>query len=225
MKVKFKHPTGVSRRTFCEALSLCFIGGSSALTGAARAALSGPLEHFFSNVKTLRAAFQQSVLTEELELIDQSQGELWLSRPGRFRWNYGTPLEQVVVADGEKLWIYDPGLEQAVLRNQDSALGDTPAGLLAGDTSPRDSYLVESLGNQGGIDWVSVFPKEADAAFSQIQFGFETDTLRLVQMLDPLQQITRIRFTDVKVNITIPPEKFVLELPEGTDIIRGSTDG
>jgi len=49
--------------------------------------------------------------------------------------------------------------------------------------------------------------------------------LRLVQMLDPLQQITRIRFTDVKVNITIPPEKFVLELPEGTDIIRGSTDG
>ena len=76
-------------------------------------------------------------------------------------------LEQVVVADGEKLWIYDPGLEQAVLRNQDSALGDTPAGLLAGDTSPRDSYLVESLGNQGGIDWVSVFPKEADAAFSQ----------------------------------------------------------
>ena len=142
---------------------------------------------------SLRAAFQQSVLTEELELIDESQGELWLSRPGRFRWNYGIPLEQVVVADGEKLWIYDPGLEQAVLRNQGSALGDTPAGLLAGDTSPRDSYLVESLGNQGGIDWVSVFPKEVDAAFSQIQFGFEADTLRLVQMLDPLQQITRIR--------------------------------
>ena len=225
MKFRFKHPTGVSRRAFCQAMPLCFIGGSAALTGAALAGPSGPLENFFSNVKTLRAAFHQSVLTEELELIDQSQGELWLSRPGRFRWNYGTPLEQVVVADGEKLWIYDPGLEQAVLRNQDSALGDTPAGLLAGDTSPRDSYLVESLGNQGGIDWVSVFPKEADAAFSQIQFGFETDTLRLVQMLDPLQQITRIRFTDVKVNITIPPEKFVLQLPEGTDIIRGSTDG
>ena len=98
MKFKLKHPTVVSRRAFCQALSLGFIGGPSALTGAALAAPSGPLEHFFSNVKTLRAAFQQSVLTEELELIDQSQGELWLSRPGRFRWNYGTPLEQVVVA-------------------------------------------------------------------------------------------------------------------------------
>ena len=98
MKFRFKHPTGVSRRAFCQAMPLCFIGGSSALTGAALAGPSGPLENFFSNVKTLRAAFHQSVLTEELELIDQSQGELWLSRPGRFRWNYGTPLEQVVVA-------------------------------------------------------------------------------------------------------------------------------
>ena len=132
--------------------------------------------------------------------------------------------EQVVVADGEKLWIYDPGLEQAVLRNQDGALGDTPAGLLAGDTSPvTPTWLNRSVTR--GIDWVSVFPKKADAAFSQIQFGFENDTSRLVQMLDPLQQITRIRFTDVKVNITIPPEQFTLELPEGTDIIRGSTDG
>ena len=183
------------------------------------------MEHFFSKVKTFHAVFQQSVLTEDLELIDQSHGELWLSRPGRFRWNYGAPLEQVVMADGENLWIYDPGLEQAVLRDQDTALGDTPAGLLAGDTSPRRSYLVETLGNQGGIEWVSVFPKNSDAAFSQIQFGFETDILRMVQMLDPLQQITRIRFTDVKVNIAIPPEKFMLELSEGVDIIREPASG
>ena len=81
------------------------------------------------------------------------------------------------------------------------------------------------MGNQGGIEWVSVFPKNSDAAFSQIQFGFETDILRMVQMLDPLQQITRIRFTDVKVNIAIPPEKFMLELSEGVDIIREPASG
>ena len=214
-----------NRRSFCQALSLGFLGGSPALTRVALAATSEPLERFFSEVKTFHGVFQQSVLTEELELIDQSHGELWLSRPGRFRWNYGTPLEQVVMADGENLWIYDPGLEQAVLRDQDTALGDTPAGLLAGDTSPRRSYLVESLGNQGGIDWVSVFPKNADSAFSQIQFGFETDTLRMVQMLDPLQQITRIRFSDVEVNIAIPPEKFMLELSEEIDIIREPVSG
>ncbi len=214
-----------NRRTFCQALAIGVFGWTPAISPLACAAASDPLEHFFSNVKTLRAAFHQSVLTENLELIDESQGELWLSRPGRFRWNYGTPLEQVVVADGERLWVYDPGLEQAVLRDQDEALGHTPAGLLAGSISPARSYLVEHLGDQGGIDWVSVFPKEADATFSQIQFGFESDTLRLVQMLDPLQQITRIRFSDVQVNIAIPAERFSLEIPEGTDIIRETGSG
>ena len=107
-----------------------------------------------------------------------------------------------------------------MVRNQDEMLGDTPAGLLAGNADPSFSYLVEALGNQEGIDWVSIFPKSPDAAFAQIQFGFELDTLRMVQMLDPLQQITRIRFWDVKVNLDMPVGKFNLILPEGTDVIR-----
>jgi outer membrane lipoprotein carrier protein len=225
--VKSRRPpaAGVNRRTFCQALSIGVFGWTPAISPFACAAALDPLEYFFSNVKTLRAVFHQSVLTENLELIDESEGELWLSRPGRFRWNYGTPLEQVVVADGERLWVYDPGLEQAVLRDQDEALGHTPAGLLAGSISPTRSYLVERLGDQGGIDWVSVFPKDTDATFSQIQFGFESDTLRLVQMLDPLQQITRIRFSNVQINIAIPAERFTLEIPEGTDIIRETGSG
>ncbi len=225
MKSRRPPPAEANRRTFCQALAMGVFGWTPAILPLPCAAASDPLEHFFSNVKTLRAVFHQSVLTENLELIDESQGELWLSRPGRFRWNYGTPLEQVVVADGERLWVYDPGLEQAVLRDQDEALGHTPAGLLVGSISPTRSYLVERLGDQGGIDWVSVFPKDADATFSQIQFGFESDTLRLVQMLDPLQQITRIRLSDVQVNIAIPAERFTLEIPEGTDIIRETGSG
>ena len=225
MKSRRPPAAGVNRRTFCQALSIGVFGWTPAISPFACAAALDPLEYFFSNVKTLRAVFHQSVLTENLELIDESEGELWLSRPGRFRWNYGTPLEQVVVADGERLWVYDPGLEQAVLRDQDEALGHTPAGLLAGSISPTRSYLVERLGDQGGVDWVSVFPKDTDATFSQIQFGFESDTLRLVQMLDPLQQITRIRFSNVQINIAIPAERFTLEIPEGTDIIRETGSG
>jgi len=211
---------GVDRRNFCQLLTLGAIGGLAAIPQVVKSASVDPLESFFSQVQTLHAAFHQSVLTEELQPIAESDGELWLSRPGRFRWNYGVPLEQAVVADGDQLWVYDPGLEQAVVRDQDEALGDTPAGLLANDVSPSHSYLVEALGNQDGIDWISIFPKNSDAAFAQIQFGFESDTLRMVQMLDPLQQITRIRFWDVKVNLAVPDEKFRLALPAGTDIIR-----
>ena len=211
---------GIDRRGFCQIIAVGAIAGITAIPQIVRSALVDPLSNFFSEVRTLHAAFHQSVLTEDLQSIDESAGELWLSRPGRFRWNYGSPLEQVVVADGRQLWVYDPGLEQAVVRNQDEVLGDTPAGLLAGNADPSLSYLVETLGNQEGIDWVAIYPKKADAAFAQIQFGFESDSLRMLQMLDPLQQITRIRFWDVEVNLSVPSGKFSLVLPEGTDIIR-----
>ena len=210
----------VGRRGVCQILAFAAVAGVIGIPRMVRSASVDPLSRFFSEVQTLHAAFHQSVLTEDLQSIDESDGELWLSRPGRFRWEYGDPLEQVVVADGQQVWVYDPGLEQAVVRNQDEMLGDTPAGLLAGDADPSLSYLVEVLGNQEGIDWISIFPKSPDAAFAQIQFGFESDTLRMVQMLDPLQQITRIRFWNVKVNLDMPVGKFSLTLPDGTDIIR-----
>ncbi|MDC0166630.1 outer membrane lipoprotein chaperone LolA [Gammaproteobacteria bacterium] len=208
------------RRGVCQILAFAAVAGVTGIPRLARSASVDPLSRFFSEVQTLHAAFHQSVLTEDLQSIDESDGELWLSRPGRFRWEYGDPLEQVVVADGQQVWVYDPGLEQAVVRNQDEMLGDTPAGLLAGNADPSLSYLVEVLGKQEGIDWISIFPKSSDAAFAQIQFGFELDTLRMVQMLDPLQQITRIRFWNVNVNLDIPVGKFSLTLPDGTDIIR-----
>ena len=210
----------VGRRGVCQILAFAAVAGVIGIPRMVRSASVDPLSRFFSEVQTLHAAFHQSVLTEDLQSIDESDGELWLSRPGRFRWEYGDPLEQVVVADGQQVWVYDPGLEQAVVRNQDEMLGDTPAGLLAGNADPSLSYLVEVLGNQEGIDWISIFPKSPDAAFAQIQFGFESDTLRMVQMLDPLQQITRIRFWNVKVNLDMPVGKFSLTLPDGTDIIR-----
>ena len=210
----------VGRRGVCQILAFAAVAGVIGIPRMVRSTLVDPLSRFFSEVQTLHAAFHQSVLTEDLQSIDESDGELWLSRPGRFRWEYGDPLEQVVVADGQQVWVYDPGLEQAVVRNQDEMLGDTPAGLLAGNADPSLSYLVEVLGNQEGIDWISIFPKSPDAAFAQIQFGFESDTLRMVQMLDPLQQITRIRFWNVKVNLDMPVGKFSLTLPDGTDIIQ-----
>ncbi len=178
------------------------------------------LERFFSDVQTLRADFQQTVLDEELSPIRQSEGQFWLSRPGRFRWSYGVPLEQVVLADGARIWIYDVELEQVVVRLQESGLSGTPAALLAGGEGPDESYLVEGLGTQGGISWIALFPRDSGTPFSQIQLGFEGETLRLVQMLDQLDQVTRLRFDNVVVNENVPLEHFTLALPEGVDVVR-----
>lgn len=178
------------------------------------------LEDFFVKVRTLQADFHQVVLDEDLAPLQETSGRMWLARPGRFRWSYGQPVEQEVLADGLHLWVYDVGLEQVIVRNQSKSLSNTPAALLAGDDKPGDSYLIEYLGKQGAISWITLFPKDSSAPFSQIQLGFENGDLRLVQMLDQLDQITRLRFDNVIVNDQLPQGLFKLNLPTGVDVIQ-----
>ena len=178
------------------------------------------LEDFFVKVRTLQADFHQVVLDEDLVPLQETSGRMWLSRPGRFRWSYGQPVEQEVLADGSRLWVYDVGLEQVIVRNQSKTLGNTPAALLVNADKPGDSYLIEYLGEQGAISWVTLFPKDSSAPFSQIQLGFENGDLRLVQMLDQLDQITRLKLDNLIVNDQLPKDLFRLDLPAGVDVIE-----
>ena len=178
------------------------------------------LDNFFRAAKTYRADFKQTVLGENMQILRESRGKFILQRPGRFSWIYGEPEEQIIVADGERLWVYDVGLEQVIVRQQASGLGDTPVGLLADDAGPGGAYLIEQIGEQGGILWIALFPKSQNSAFSQIQLGFDSGTLRFVQMLDQMDQITRVRFENIEVNAVVDPRVFVLSIPEGVDVIR-----
>ena len=181
---------------------------------------SDPLDLFFESTETFSADFQQTVLGEDLELLQESIGRFVLQRPGRLLWTYGEPVEQMIVADGDRLWIYDVSLEQVVVRRQDKGLGATPAGLLADVKRPEQSYLVERLGIQQGIYWVSLFPKDSEGPFSQIQLGFDEGVLRFVQMLDQLEQVTRVQFENISVNQDIDAQVFVLDVPGHVDVIR-----
>ena len=181
---------------------------------------SDPLDLFFESTETFSADFQQTVLGEDLELLQESIGRFVLQRPGRLLWTYGEPVEQMIVADGDRLWIYDVSLEQVVVRRQDKGLGATPAGLLADVKRPEQSYLVERLGIQQGIYWVSLFPKDWEGPFSQIQLGFDEGVLRFVQMLDQLEQVTRVQFENISVNQDIDAQVFVLDVPGHVDVIR-----
>jgi outer membrane lipoprotein carrier protein len=144
---------------------------------------------------------------------------LRISRPGRFRWDYDPPAEQSIIADGERMWVYDIDLEQVTVRKLTDALGTSPAGVLSSGGNPKHNYRVQDLGQQGKIGWVSLHSKEEAASFSEIQLGFDRGTLRLIQLLDDLGQITRIVLSDVKENIAIGAEWFAFEIPKGVDII------
>jgi outer membrane lipoprotein carrier protein len=177
------------------------------------------LDRFFQELKTFRADFSQVVLDENLTPLEESTGRLWISRPNRFRWNYQGSFPQQIIADGSKVWVYDVELEQVTVRSQEIALDGTPAVLLAGQENLELDYDIQDLGLQGSVFWVVLQPKASDGSFSEVQLGFQENTLRQIQVLDNLSHITRIVLTHVEENPTISADRFNFTVPAGVDLI------
>ncbi|MCG6871788.1 MAG: outer membrane lipoprotein chaperone LolA [Gammaproteobacteria bacterium] len=184
-------------------------------------AAGNELDRFFAEVETFEAGFEQAVLDEGLNVIEESAGRMWLLRPGRFRWEYGAPDPQLIVGDGKKVWIHDMELEQITVRDQVTTLGNTPAALLAGKGDVRKRFTVEDLGDGGPIHWYRLLPKtkSGDSSFDDVRIGFEEGRLRLMELLDGLGQTTRIILKDMRENVPADPQRFVFTPPPGVDII------
>ncbi len=194
---------------------------------AAAPALAGPgrdrLDAFLDGLDAFQAEFDQVLLDENKQPVDESTGTVYLLRPGRFRWDYRAPYPQLIVADGEQVWMYEPELAQATVRPQQDILGATPAALLSA-TEPVDTrFIVEELGTRDdGSDWLSLKPKESNASFVAIRIGFDGDTLKVMELEDSFGQTTRLTFRELSRNPALDRGLFAFEPPAGTDIIRGN---
>ena len=177
------------------------------------------LNRFYDHVHTYTARFEQVVLDEGLNPIEESSGTMQIARPGRFRWDYEPPNEQRIVSDGNKVWVYDIELEQITIRSQEKSLGKTPATLLAGGSDITSNYNVRDLGQSGALAWVGMQPKDTESGFSDMRIGFENNELRIMELVDGLGQTTRITLTDARENLQINDTRFVLQLPRDVDVI------
>jgi outer membrane lipoprotein carrier protein len=194
------------------------------LSVASRQVSADPVADYFSGLNSFQASFSQSVIDSNGEQIQDSSGQVWIQRPGRFRWSYQTPYSQLIVADGKQLWTYDEDLEQATVKTIDEALSSTPAMLLSGF---RPLAEVVSWAEDSGNDayrWYRLTPRESDAAVEQVRIGFDKQgELALIEVKDDFGNHTRIRFSHIKRNAKLDSGLFKLQLPEGTDIIGPDT--
>ena len=189
------------------------------LAATAHASAVSSLNRFYRDVHTYRAKFDQVVLDEALNPIQESSGTLWIERPGKFRWNYVLPYRQLIVGDGKKIWVYDKGLQQVTVRRMAGGLGNTPAILLAGDRNLAANFKIQDMGRQGRLDWVSMRPKVHDGGFRDIRIGFRGNQVRSLVMVDSFGQTTRITLTDIRENRPINPARFRFTPPKGVDVV------
>jgi len=190
----------------------------------ARAASSGPaqrLDSLFSQTRTLSAHFSETVQNANAATVKQSSGTLAIAKPGRFRWDYEKPYKQLIVADGEKLWLYDPGLQQVTVRPETRALAAGPAALLAGTSKVEDQFKVSDAGEHGGLHWVRLVPLGDESDYTEMRVGLDGGgQLKELQLDSKLGQTTRITFSDLKRNVTLDPGLFKFTPPPGVDVVH-----
>ena len=194
--------------------ALLLLGPVAAAAGAER------LEGYLKQLRTLSSQFEQVTLSSDGGRMVESQGTLYLKRPGKFRWEYDSPVEQVIVADGKRVWLHDLELDQVSHQSQGKALSGTPAQLLASEEPIARHFDVSPWDGGDEREWVELQPKAEDTQVVRIRIGFIGEHLDTLLMEDSFGQLTRFSFTKTKRNPPLEDGLFRFDESIGGDFLQ-----
>lgn len=200
--------------------SLVLLFGAALLAGNACAGARDELKSFTTGLKGLDGQFSQQVYDANGKLKETSSGRVALSAPRLFRWEYVKPYPQLIVADGSKVWVYDPDLQQVTVREQGSEEQSSPLSALIDPAKLDQQFNVKESGTADGLQWLTLTPKsEGEASFQSARLGFGEGGLSRMEVLDAVGQNTRINFSGWKRNPAFAATTFKYTPGKGVDIV------
>jgi outer membrane lipoprotein carrier protein len=220
-------------RKLARGLGSVAIGASLLVAQHAFASGSEQLKAFVAQVHSARGDFvQQEVRApgKEQSASDAAQimpknstssGTFVFARPGKFIWSYEKPYEQVLQADGDKLYVYDKDLNQVTVRALGGALGASPAAILFGSNDLDKNFTLRDAGVKAGIDWLELIPKAKDTQFQRVGIGFKDGNLQAMELHDVFGNVTLLTFSNIQKNPPLPADAFKFTVPKGADVING----
>ena len=189
---------------------------------AAGSAQASSLERFQVYLRTTqsgRADFVQQVFDRNGKRVQESKGSFLFLRPGKFRWNYLKPYPQLIVGDGERIWIHDLDLNQVTVRKLASAIGSTPAALLAGAADIEKAFVLSEAGAKDGLEWLDAKPRERESGFERVRLGLGVAGVEAMELVDHFGQTTLLRFSDIARNPKLEGTEFRFTPPPGADVL------
>jgi outer membrane lipoprotein carrier protein len=187
--------------------------------------LPAELRHFLEQVASFRAGFIQELWSDDQRLMEVAQGTVELQRPGRFRWHYDEPYEQLIVADGENLWMYDVDISQVTRSTLPADDSGNPGALLSGDADIVQSFAVVGSTIDGETVSIDLVPRAPDSDYLSVRVSFtghgDAAVLSALEFVDGLNQTTVIEFQDAQINPVLDPERFDFVVPAGAHVLGG----
>ena len=185
----------------------------------ARAGGIDQLRSFLTQTRSARGAFVQRVGGRSSTKVQTSSGTFVFQRPGRFRWVYTAPYEQVIVADGETLYLFDKDLNQVTVKKLAGAIPASPASILFGSNQFEKEFEVAEAGERDGLAWIVATPRARDTPFDRIEIGFRDGLPMAMQLADSFGQTSQLRFEKLERNPAVDPQTFRFTPPPGADVL------
>ncbi len=184
------------------------------------ASATDKLKTFIASTHSAQAEFTQEVRDKNGKRMQSATGTMQFVRPGKFRWEYRQPYEQIIVGDGVKFWLHDVELNQVTVKKMDAALGSSPAALLSGSNEIERGFTLKDVGVRDGLDWLQALPRTQDTSFEKILMAFNAQAeLVAMELHDAFGHKTILRFSKLKRNPQLPPQLFKFTPPKGTDVL------
>lgn len=208
---------------YCIIISLIFV---SVLQIAHAEETVNLLDKYLDGLDNVQANFKQTLLNENGIEIETSSGIVYMQRPGKFRWDYKEPYTQMIITDGQTLWLYDEDLEQVTIRDISKSIEDTPAAILSGQENINEVFVIVDMGDIEGFWWIELTPRDIENQYSSVRLGFDKNDLGMMILFDNLGQVTRIDFSETQRNGELDNTLFTFDPPAGIDVIddRGLTE-
>ena len=201
--------------------SLMAVALSTLAMGAAHADALGQFKSFVSGTKAARGEFTQQQVKRadsKAKPVAPSSGSFVFARPGKFIWTYQKPYEQVLQADGDKLYVYDKDLNQVTVRKLGDALGSSPAAILFGSNELEKNFTLSDGGTREGLEWLNATPKAKDPAFASVAIGMRNGVPEAMELKDAFGQTSVLRFVKFERNPRLADGQFRFVTPKGADV-------
>lgn len=187
---------------------------------SAHAAAIEKLKTFIAATHSAQANFTQDVFDQTGKRIQRSSGIMQFQRPGKFRWTYQKPYEQLIVGDGVKFWLYDADLNQVTVKKLDAALGSSPAALLSGSNEIESGFNLTEDASRDGMEWLLAIPKAQDSGFERIRMAFDAQAgLAVMELYDAFGNKTVLKFSEMQRNPKLAERQFHFTPPKGADVL------
>jgi len=204
-------------------VSALLVGAALAVPRFAHAAALEQFKSFVASTQSARGEFTQQLVKIESgtsKVSNKSTGTFTFARPGKFIWVYQKPYEQLLQADGDKLYIYDKDLNQVTIKKLGDALGSSPAAILFGSNDLEKNFTLKEAGTKNGLEWLEATPKAKDTTFDHIGIGLRNGVPEAMELRDSFGQVSLLTFTKFEKNPPMPANQFKFVVPKGADVFQ-----